>query len=90
MGYDRLLREPEPAEAPPRPSPEVAAERKRVMDMLTYVVNDSLTAWEVAQNPAAESLVKAFALDLVAFSQAVRRGHSVEKFARDTGREPPT
>lgn len=83
MAADRLLAtnlEAAPASA------EIRAERKRVMNALGLVINDCLDQWKTINHGLAEALIKSFALELTILSQFVRKGISVEAFAKE--REP--
>jgi hypothetical protein len=82
MSADRLLatvrESPTNADAPPA---DVRAERKRVMDALTVVIDDCLRQWNPTGSAIADALVKGFALELATLARFVRTGMSAEGFA---------
>lgn len=78
MSADRLL-----TTVAHQVQPEIAAERKRVMDAIGQVVDDCLQQWKGINHPVAEALVKGFAYELCALSRFVRTGVAPEVFAKE-------
>lgn len=78
MGSERILCD--------RPPAEVVAERNRVLDMLTVVVDDVITQVGSMRHPVANQLLGGFAKELATLRKFVREGGPVEAFV--AAREP--
>lgn len=65
----------------PGVSPQVKAERNRVMEGLNLVINDCLREWESVGHAVAEALVQGFCKELVKLSRFVRTGQPLQAFA---------